>query len=283
MRASTTVSVEPLTTAIGAEIHGVDLGRELDDEAIAGVRQALLDHLVVFFRDQDITPADQLRFCERFGPVMLPLIDTESTEQPGVTVLDQIAPKNQYTDRWHTDHSFMPEPPLGTVLRAVQLPSVGGDTCFASMYAAYDDLSSSMQRFLEGLTAVHSTALVAGSTSIDRVFRRDESNRIEPVVHPVVRTHPETGRNLLYVCGNFTTRIVELGETESASVLRFLFDHINSPAFHCRFRWEPNSVAFWDNRSTQHLAVPDYGERRVMHRCMISGDRPFLRPTAAPA
>jgi taurine dioxygenase len=277
------ISVRALTTAIGATVQGVNLGSHLDDVTMAEIRQALLDHLVIFFEDQDITPAQQLVFSQRFGPVMLPLIDTESTEQPGVTVLDQVAPKGQFTDRWHTDHSFMAEPPLGTLLRAVQLPGVGGDTCFASMYAAYEDLSSSMQRFLEGLTAVHSTERVAASTNLDRVFRRDEGNHVEAPVHPVVRTHPETGRNLLYVCGNFTTRIVELQERESDAVLQYLFGHINSPEFHCRYHWQRGSVVLWDNRAAQHLAVPDYSERRVMHRSMIAGDRPFGPVSRAPA
>jgi taurine dioxygenase len=239
------------------------------------VRAALLDHLVIFFEDQTMGPAEHLVFSERFGPTMLSIIDTQSTEAPGVTVLDQVAPRGQNTDRWHTDHSFVPEPPMATTLRAVQLPSVGGDTCFASMYAAYDGLSSAMQRFLDGLTAENSIEQVANSTKLAKVFRRDVDNPIAPPVHPVVRIHPETGRKLLYVCGNFTTRIMELSDKESAAVLAFLFRHINSPEFHCRYHWRPGSVAMWDNRSTQHLAVPDYTERRVMHRTMIAGDRPY--------
>lgn len=275
MTAATTISVEPLTPAIGARVRGVDLAAGLDAGAAATVRQALLDHLVIFIEDQDVTPAQHLAFSEQLGPTMLSVIETQSTEQPGVTVLDQVAPRGQFTDHWHTDHSFVDEPPMATTLRAVQLPSVGGDTCFASMYGAYEGLSSSMQRFLDGLSAVHSIEQVAASTRIDRVYRRDAEHHIPPAVHPVVRVHPETGRKLLYVCGNFTTRIVELGEGESAAVLAFLFAHINTPELHCRYRWRVGSVAVWDNRCTQHLAVPDYGERRVMHRTMVAGDRPF--------
>lgn len=273
--ATTTVSVEPLTPAIGAYVRGLDLRRSLGDESFAVLHQALLDHLVVFIPDQRITPAQQWRFCERFGPVMLPLFDTESTEQPGVTVMDQIAPRGILTDRWHTDHAFLAEPPMGTVLRAVQLPAVGGDTCFANMYAAYEALSSRMQRLLDGTTALNGTDAIAPVTARSGVFRRDEDDRLAPVAHPVVRIHPETGKRALYVCGNFTTRILELGERESAQVLELLFAHINSPEFACRYHWEPDAVAFWDNRCTQHLAVPDYDERRLMHRTMISGDRPF--------
>jgi len=261
---------------VGAEVEGVDLGAALDEGTLAAIRQALRDHLVLFFRDQDISPAEQLRFSEYFGPVMLGLIDTQSTEAPGVTVLDQVAPKGQYTDRWHTDHTFVPEPPMGSILRAVQVPELGGDTCFASMYAAYDALSARMQAFLDGLTAVHSTEIVSrGIAGLDRVYRRDAQAERPPVVHPVVRIHPETGRKVLYVCGNFTTRIVELEESESTAVLGYLFEHIKSPELQCRFRWKPNSVAFWDNRSAQHCAIPDYQEHRVMYRTMIAGDRPY--------
>jgi taurine dioxygenase len=265
-----------LTSVVGAEVEGVDLSADLDWVTLEAIRQALRDHLVLFFRDQDITPAEQLRFSEYFGPVMLPLIDTESTEAPGVTVLDQVAPKGQFTDRWHTDHTFVPEPPLGSILRAVKVPDIGGDTCFASMYAAYDALSPRLQTFLDGLTALHSTEIVSrGIVGLDRVYRRDASAPRPPVVHPVVRIHPETGRKLLYVCGNFTTKIVELSEAESGAVLGYLFEHIKSPELQCRFRWKPNSVAFWDNRSAQHCAIPDYHEHRVMYRTMIAGDRPY--------
>jgi taurine dioxygenase len=276
MTMMTDISVRPLTPVVGAEVRGVDLGAPLHDETMAAIRRALLDHLVLFFRDQDITPAEQLRFSQRFGPVMLSIIDTESTEEPGVTVLDQVAPKGQFTDRWHTDHTFVPEPPMASMLRAVSVPEVGGDTCFASMYAAYESLSPDMQRFLDGLTAVHSTEIVSrGIAGLARVYRRDADKEQPPAIHPVIRIHPETGRKALFVCGNFTTRIVELSEPESDAVLHFLFEHIKSPELQCRFRWERHSVALWDNRSVQHCAIPDYEEHRVMYRTMIAGDRPF--------
>jgi taurine dioxygenase len=268
------VHIRPLTSCIGAEVGGVDLGAELDDGTVAALRQGLLDHLVLFFRDQDISPGQQLRFAEKFAPVMLPLIDTLSTEQPGVTVLDTDSPKGQYTEYWHTDSTFLAAPPLGAVLRAVKLPSLGGDTCWASMYAAYDALSPTMQSFLEPLTAVHSMEILdAALNAIGGVVRRDGD--IEPATHPVVRVHPETGRKLLFVNRNFTTRIAELSAAESRTLLALLFAHINTPAFHVRFRWQPNSVAFWDNRATQHCAIPDYDERRVMNRCLLQGDRPI--------
>jgi taurine dioxygenase len=144
------------------------------------------------------------------------------------------------------------------------------------MYAAYEALSPDLRRFLDGLTAVHSTEIVSrGITGLARVYRRDAAEPQPPVVHPVIREHPETRRRALFVCGNFTTRIVELREPESDAVLRFLFEHIKSPELQCRFRWERDSVALWDNRSVQHCAIPDYQERRVMYRTMIAGDRPF--------
>lgn len=266
------LDIRTLTPTIGAEISGVDLRQPLDAAVVAAIRQALLDHLVIFFRDQPMTPAEQLRFSRYFGPVLTPTITTKSTEVPEVTVIDQISPKGEYTDRWHTDHTFVEHTPLGAVLRAVQLPSSGGDTCFASMYAAYDALTPAMQRFLEGLTAVHSTDIVArGIAHLDNIveFPRKE------FVHPVVRVHAETGRKLLFVCGNFTTRICELNENESRAVLDMLFEHIKSPEFQCRFQWQVHSIAFWDNRCTQHAAIPDYHERRLMHRTMIEGDRPL--------
>jgi taurine dioxygenase len=241
---------------------------------VAWIRDALLEHLVLFFRDQDITPADQLAFAERFGPVMLPLIDTASTEAPGVTVLDQVAPKGHGTDRWHSDSTFAAEPPLGAILRAVELPGLGGDTCFASMYAAYEALSPALRDLLDGLTAVHSTAIVNELIKgLPGVVHREAPN--ERTVHPVVRVHPETGRRLLFVNGNFTTRIVELNDAESRALLELLFAHVTSPDFQCRFRWTPHAMAFWDNRAVQHFAVPDYSERRLMHRVMIAGDRPI--------
>jgi len=268
-----TVCVRPLTPAIGAEVEGVDLREELEPSVVAALRAALLDHLVLFFRDQPLAPDEQLRFAEYFAPVMLPLIDTRSTEQPGVTVLDQTAPKGQYTDRWHTDSTFLAEPPMGAVLRAVQVPGVGGDTCWASMYAAYEALSPALRAHLDTLTAYHSTEILdAALAALGNVVRRDAP--AAPEAHPVVRVHPETGRRALFVNRNFTTRVVELSRQESDALLATLFATIDTPDCWVRFRWEPGSVALWDERVTQHCAIADYHERRVMHRCMMRGDRP---------
>jgi taurine dioxygenase len=269
------LTVRPLTAAIGGEVSGVDLSQPLDDATVAAIREALLDRLVLFFRDQRMAPADHLRFAEYFGDVKMGVAERAGDLPGGLNVLDQIAPRDQGTDTWHTDHMFATEPPLGTILRAVQLPSVGGDTCFMSLYAAYDALSPTMQQLLDSLTAVNTPERILARVQNFEIYRGDvRQNVAPPMVHPVVRVHPESGRKALWVCGNFTTRIVELNESESDALLAFLFTHINSPEFQCRFRWEPGSVAFWDNRAVQHCGIPDYSERRVMHRTMIAGDRP---------
>lgn len=272
------IEVDPLTPTIGAEIRGVDLREPLSDAEVARIEQALHDHLVIFFRDQDITPEQHVAFGRRFGELCYPPFMTDHGETPEILVLDQVNPKGEGTDVWHSDNSFMAEPPMGSILRAVQLPSSGGDTCFASSYAAYEALSPTMREFLDGLTAVHDlTATLerandAGHTHADVEAIRAQS---PPVEHPVVRTHPVTKRRGLYVNANSTTRIVGLSERESALLLPFLCDHVRSPEFQCRFRWTPNAIAFWDNRSAQHLAVADYHERRVMHRVTLAGDRPY--------
>jgi taurine dioxygenase len=272
MSTATRISVHPLTAAVGAEVEGIDLSAPLDEATIESIRQALRDHLVLFFRDQDITPAQQLRFSQYFGPVMLPLIDTQSTEEPGVTVLDQVAPKGQYTDRWHTDHTFVPEPPMGSILRAVKLPALGGDTCFASMYAAYDALSAPMQRLVDGLSAEHDItrslkrAIERGHTDLDL---RATQERLPPVVHPVAIVHPETGRRALFVNPQSTTRILDVTEGESRMLLAYLYEHVKSPEFQCRVRWDNRTVVFLDNRCVQHCAVADYHQRRVLHRVTI--------------
>lgn len=264
----------PITSTLGAEVRGIDLRRPLDPDEVTAVRAGLLEHLVLFFRDQDVTPAQQLAFSEAIGPTMLPMIDTESTEAPGVTVLDQTAPKGEYTDRWHTDHLFVEEPPMASTLRAVQLPPVGGDTCFLSMFAAYEALSPALRAFLDGLTAVHSTGPIQGTFELPRVFNRRHAD-VQTVSHPLVRVHPESGRRALFVSENFTIGVEELEPFESRALLDLLFAHLNTVRFQCRFRWEVDSVALWDNRAVQHCALYDYAERRVMHRTMIQGDRPF--------
>lgn len=266
------VQITPVTSVIGAEVRGVDLRDDLSDRTIAALRQALLDHLVLFFRDQDLDDEAHLRFALRFGPLSIPPLATKYQDSPAVTVLDQIAPKGQGADEWHSDNTFMARPPLGSILRCVQLPKIGGDTCFASMYAAYDALSPSMRQFVDGLTAVHDItkpmrkAIRDGHTTLDLA---EMQAAWPPVEHPVARVHEETGRKALFVNRNSTTHIVGLSERENEVLLPYLFDHVRSPELQCRLHWEPGTVAFWDNRSMQHYAVADYTERRVMHRVTI--------------
>jgi len=271
------ISVNPLTPTIGAEISGVDLREELDESLIDDIRNALHEHLVIFFRDQDISDDDQVRFAQAFGELSIPAFNPKASTRPEIAVLDQVNPRGEGADRWHADNTYMPEPPMGAVLRSVQLPSAGGDTCFASTYAAYDALSSTLRTTLDGLTATHD---ITGTLA--RVIEKglveadlaDLQRKWPPVHHPVVCTQPATGRRSLYVNGNWTTRIDGLTEEESRDLLQFLFHHVGSPQFQCRFRWTVNAIAFWDNRVVQHFAVADYNERRVMHRVTIAGTRP---------
>ena len=268
-------SLQPLTATIGAELVGLDLRNPLDPESIASIRGALLEHLVLFIRDQDISPADQHRFCSYFGPVLPSIGRRNSDEVHGVSVLDQVHPVGQGGDEWHSDHMFSPEPPLGTVLRAVQLPSVGGDTCFVNMVAAYEALSPPLQAFLDGLSAVNSNertvARIKNLGIYENDFDREPPHR---ATHPIVRLHPETGHRSLYVSPRDTLRICELSPRESEGLLSLLFQHFQSPDFQCRFQWQTNSIAFWDNRVVQHRAIPDYRERRLMHRVMIGDTSP---------
>ena len=267
------MKVKPLDAALGAEIEDIELGQPLDADSVGALRRALLDHIVLFFRDQDITPEQQLRFTEHFAPVMLPALDAKSDMPAGITLLDQVNSDGYGSVRWHADSTFLAEPPLGAVLRAQQVAVSGGDTSWVSMYAAYDALSPTLQRFLDGLTAVHSNEILNASLAkLPQVVRRD--NGVVRNVHPVVRVHPETGRKALYVGVNFTVKIVELTDAESANLLSFLYQHVDSPEFRCTFHWEPNSVAMWDNRASQHRAPSDFNTRRIMVRCMMQGDRP---------
>jgi taurine dioxygenase len=270
--------IRPVTPTIGAEIHGIDLREPLSIEQVAEVEQALLDHLVLFFRDQNITPRQQVAFARQFGELDAPPIRPKHGSDPEVFVLDQLSPKGEGADNWHSDNTFMVEPPLGSILKAVQLPASGGDTCFASAYAAYESLSPPMRDLVDGLEAEHDItrplqkAIAAGHSNADLA---ELQAKWPPVAHPVSRTHPLTGRKALFVNGNSTTRLLGVSERESELLLPFLRDHIRSPEFQCRFHWEVHSIAFWDNRSVQHFAVPDYDERRLMHRVTLMGDKPF--------
>lgn len=273
------VRVTPVTAMIGATIEGVDLHAPLEPDDQKAIASALLEHGVIFFRDQPLTPDEHVAFAEQFGAIGVSPISADADMRPEVLVLDQVSPEGEGADNWHSDNTFMPEPPLGSILRAVQLPPVGGDTCFANAVAGYEALSDSMRRFVDELHAVHDItkpmrrAIRAGL--FDEAKLAELQKQWPPVEHPVARTHPVSGRKALYVNGNSTTHLVGLSERENDLLLPFLNDHIRSPAFQCRFQWQVGSIAFWDNRIVQHYAVPDYTERRVMHRVTLTGDKPF--------
>jgi taurine dioxygenase len=273
------LKIEPLAGAIGAEISGVDLAGEVDDDTIAAIRRAWLDHLVIFFRGQDLPPARLLAFARRFGePIEYPFVkglDGFPEVTPVVKLEDE---RVNFGGLWHSDTAYLDIPPMGTMLVAREVPPHGGDTLFANMYLAYESLSPGMRRLLDGLVAVNSSAKAdVSKTREDRM--RDTAREDAPTeyeaLHPVVRTHPETSRRALYVNGGHTVRFRDMPEEESAPLLGFLFAHQTRPEFTCRFRWEVGSLAFWDNRCAQHNPINDYhGFRRVMHRMTLAGDRP---------
>lgn len=274
-----TLRIEPVSPSIGAEVLGVDLSRDLTDGTIADIRQALLDHVVIFFRDQDITPAQQLAFAKRFGtPVPYPMID-------GIDGFPEIAPviklpheRVNFGGVWHTDTIYTEAPPMGAILAARELPPVGGDTLFANMYLAWDTLSEGLRAMLADLRAVNSSAKGAAQITRNRGDADGpgkDAATLREAVHPVARTHPETGRTALYVSAGHTVRFEGWTEEESAPLLDYLFQHQIRPEHICRFRWAPGSIAFWDNRAAQHYPLNDYhGHTRIMHRISIAGDTP---------
>ena len=271
------LEIRPVTGCIGAEIRGVDLREDLPQSTIDTLRAALLEHLVLFFRDQPITVEQQVAFTARFGELVVHPFGPKHPDHPEIIVLDQVAPKGEGADVWHADTTYVPEPPLGSVLRAVQLPTTGGDTGFVNMIAAYEALSPPIRELIDDLRAVHD---ITGNVVRANRFG-DSSMSLEealaawpPVSHPVVRTHPESGRKALYVYDVAVSQIEGLTERESQALLPLLCEHVRSPEFQCRFRWEPGSIAFWDNRAVQHCGVPDFTERRVMHRATLKGDVP---------
>ena len=275
------LSVEPLAPEMGAVIRGVDLTAPLDDEIVAGIEKALLEHLLVVFYDQALSEEEHIAFARNFGEIQPPPLKTRDHPDPLLHVLDQTSPKGEGADNWHIDHTYTQEPAMGLILRAVQIPSVGGDTMFANMHAAYDALSVPLRTMLEGLSAEHDVSKSARRGIRSGHLEADLSDiqkRLPPVIHPVIRTHPVTGRRSLFVHTNSTVRLLGIPEAESEALLAFLFQHVQNPDLQARHRWERNSVAFLDNRCTQHYAVPDYTERRILHRVTVKGDRPFFRP-----
>ncbi|HXC90969.1 MAG TPA: TauD/TfdA family dioxygenase [Stellaceae bacterium] len=273
------IEIRPVAGAIGAEISGVDLARELAAETIAAIRCALLDHLVVFFRGQELTPARFLAFARRFGePIEYPFV-RGLDGFPMITPVVKLEHETvNFGGVWHADTTYLAEPPMATMLFAREVPPYGGDTLFANMYLAYETLSPGLRRMLDGLVGVSDSAKADGSkTREDRVRDHPAADAAKRLVaeHPAVRTHPETGRRALYVNGAHTAHFRDMTIAESAPLLAYLFRHQQQPEFTCRFRWEKGSLAFWDNRAAQHNAVNDYhGHRRVMQRITLKGDTP---------
>ena len=276
---TSTLRVTPLSPVIGAEVSGVDLAQALDAAVLTELKDAWAKHLVLFFRDQRLTFAQHKALGRRFGELHVHPAAPKDDEHPEILVVHG-DDKVQFVagSLWHSDVSCDREPPLGSILRVVQVPSSGGDTLFANMYAAYEGLSDRLQRLLAGLTAVHDGEQYYRGRYGSANLRDDRHPAAE---HPVVRTHPVTGRQALFVNQGFTTRIKELPIAESDALLAFLFRHCERPEFHCRFQWREHSVAFWDNRCTQHLAIWDYyPQTRHGYRVSIKGDVPFYRPNA---
>lgn len=289
---ATRLQVRPLSGRIGAEIRGVDLADDLDEATIADIREALLAHKVVFFPAQHLNADQHSAFGRRFGELtaahpVIPGIEGH----PEVFEIDYTKSRELYatygdlTERqergvhWHTDVTFVERPPLGSILNAIVIPPSGGDTLWSNQVAAFEGLSEPLQRFLEGLTAVHS-----GKEQFSRILARRGTDvewdgsvydQLEPVVHPVVRTHPETGERALFVNPGFTSHIVELARPESDALLAYLHAHSTKPEYTVRYHWTAGDVAFWDNRATQHAVVGDFGDQhRVIQRVTIRGDKP---------
>lgn len=268
------LTIRRISGAIGAEIAGTGPLQHASDAMIGQIREIWLEHSAVFFRDQPLAPRDLVGFARRFGkivkyPFLKPLPDA-----PEVIVVQKLEHEtSNFGGTWHTDTTYLAEPPAATMLIAREIPPQGGDTCFASGYAAYDALSDGMKQLLDPLRGVNSSVLA----DISRT-REDGTNlpyQVFEAEHPVVRTHPETGRKALFVSSSHTSRFAGMTEAESAGLLQFLFAHQARLEFTCRFRWELGSIAFWDNRCALHNPVNDYqGHRRVMHRVTIAGDVP---------
>ncbi len=289
----TQLDIRPLAGHIGAEILGVDLREPLDPETLAEVRSTLLAWKVVFFRDQELTQEQHIAFGRQFGEVTPahPTLPAAFPEHPEILLLDnQAFGKAEAKDaggkaktmaptiesRWHTDVTFVPNPPMGSILRGVVVPPYGGDTQWTNLVVAYEQLSPQLQRLCDELHAVHHNALPMSRGGLPGALKKQFQSSPLRSVHPVVRVHPETGEKALFVNPTFTSHIVELSRAEGIHVLAMLYEHLTQSQFTCRFRWQPGSIAFWDNRATCHLVPTDIppGAHRSMQRITIAGDVP---------
>ncbi|WGM37610.1 TauD/TfdA family dioxygenase [Caulobacter sp. NIBR1757] len=272
----TGLTIRKVAGALGAELGGVDLSAPLDAETIAAIRAALNEHQVIFFRDQTLTPDQQITFGKRFGPLNIHPYVTGMTTHPEVMeIIKEPTDKLNFGGGWHSDMSFLETPSIGSILYAVETPQFGGDTLFASQAAAYDALSEGLKATLEGLRAVHSAGKeysAKGASAQKRASMQvaEAEGLVGEFIHPVVKVHPETGRKALYVNPAFTMRIDGWTRRESRPLLDYLFEHSRQEAFTCRFAWRDGSVAFWDNRQVWHYALNDYpGQRRHMRRVTV--------------
>ncbi len=271
--------VKPISGALGAELYGVDLCEELTQDVYSEIRRLLVEHEVIFFRDQDISHEQHKALATSFGPVQTHPAYNTVPNYPEISILESTKDKPTKIEIWHTDMTFRKHPPMGSVLRSRICPPEGGDTMWASMTTAYDALSEEMKSYLSNMHAEHdfsygfkeSLAEPGGKEKLKEAVAENP-----PVSHPVIRTHPESGKKVIFVNALFTTRILGLSSKESDSILNFLYDHIITPEFTCRFSWQPNSIAIWDNRSTQHKPINDYfPAHRMLERIAIDGDKPF--------
>jgi taurine dioxygenase len=280
------IEVNRIAGSLGAEVSGPDLSEELDDEVLAEIRQALLDNLVIFFRGQDLTPARQLAFARRWGDIHLHPFMQGMADFPEVLEIKKTpSDKKNFGGDWHSDQMFTEKPAMGTMLYAKEVPSAGGDTLFTNQYLAYEALSPGMRAMLDPLKAISRGDRLAsqggqtrqqfhGSNSVS-MKAKDPGKVQTTTLHPLIRTHPETGRKALFI-GGHVHGLEDMTEAEAKPLIDFLMAHSTRPEFTCRFRWASGSVAFWDNRCTQHYAINDYpAETRIMHRVTICGDVPF--------
>ena len=275
-----TIEVRRVAGALGAQVHGVDLAQPLDAMTIAEIRRAFIENLVIFFRGQELTLAQYMDFARTLGtPVEYPFVKGMPGFPHVIEVKKLEHEKSNFGGIWHSDTAYLDEPPMGSMLLAREVPPYGGDTLFANQYLAYETLSDAMKALLQKLKGVNTSAKAdVSKTREDRIKSdgRDAAKKDYAAEHPVVRTHPETGRKALYINVAHTARFAGMTEEESAPLLGFLFQHQVRPEFTCRFSWQPGSIAFWDNRCAQHNPVNDYhGFRRVMHRITLAGERPL--------
>jgi taurine dioxygenase len=274
-----TIEVRPVSGALGAEISGVDLSQDLDPSIVDELKDAFHENLVVFFRDQPISSDRFLTFAGLFGEVIpYPMVKGLDDYPNIVPVLKLPEETANFGGIWHTDTAYLEYPPMGSMLIARELPPMGGDTLWSNMYLAYEALSDGMKNMLDGMTALNTSA--KGAAAATREDRRktaaiNEAGDTPEATHPVVRTHPVTGRKALYINYGHTTRFTGMTEAESAPILDYLFAHQIRPEFTCRFSWREGDIAFWDNRASQHLPLNDYhGYKRLLHRITLAGDRP---------